>query len=134
MKKLIVLLIIALSLNLASASSKTFSDSHQNPTIMLRQSNGGMEKMVVLKYDSFNDLQTFDATVVRDIFYSEDEECEVTATVTVTHTFSIGGDVGVANSGHETTISVSAEVTASCSEIGNAVKNVIAKLRKALGL
>ncbi|MEX0290165.1 MAG: hypothetical protein AB3N14_13735 [Flavobacteriaceae bacterium] len=131
MKKLMILLLAgALSINLASAANNTF----ENPTITLRQTSGAIEKKVVLEYDSFQDMQTFDSTVVKDLFETKDDDCEVTATVTVSHTFSVGGDIGVANSGHETTISISAEVTASCSEIGDAVKNLIAKLRKALGL
>ena len=110
-------------------------NAHQtgNASIEFTQVVGNTTESFLFKYDNFNDLETFDFGLLNDIFGSDDQDCEVTATVTVSATFSIGGNVGVASSAQQSTITVSAEVTASCGEIDNAVKNVIAKLRRIIG-
>ena len=123
-----------LGINSALAADMSFIKDDKKPSITLVQTSGNLQKTIVFEYDTFRDLQTFDAAILKDLFYYEDEDCTVTATVTVSTTTDMKGDVGVASTGHATTISISATVTASCSEIGSAVKKVIAELRKALGL
>ena len=86
------------------------------------------------EFDSFEQLAVFDLSIIDELMPAVLEDCSVTATVTVSHTLGMEGNVGVASTGHQTTITVSATVTASCSEIKSVVKALIADLRAQLGL
>ena len=105
-----------------------------NASIEFTRTEGNTSESLLFKYNDLDDLETFNYGVLTEVFSANADDCEVTATVTVTASFSIGGDVVVARSAQQSTISISAQVTASCGEIEGAVKSLIAKLRKAVGL
>lgn len=135
MKKLVLFLLMALlGVNSALATDHENEQDVQKPTITFFQAGGDFDQLFVFTYDNLEDLQTFDYEILSSLFDINTEDCQVTATVTLTHTYAAEGNIGVASTGQQTTISVSASVTTSCSEIGGAVKRILADLRKQLGI
>lgn len=135
MKKTILFLLCALLGVQSNYAGNNGNNSEiKNASIAFSQRAGDNTTSILFEYDEFKDLETFDFGILDDVMTTSAEDCEVTATVTVSATFMIGGNVGVASSGQQSTITVSANVTASCGEIDSAVRSVISKLKTLLGL
>lgn len=135
MKK-IILFSILIVFGMQSNFATSFDDKYEiiNASIAFTKTAGNTTESLRYKYDDLNKLETFDFGILNTMFNTNADDCEVTATVSVTASFSIAGNVGVASSGQQSSITVSAEVTASCDEIDDAVRSLIAKLKRILGL
>jgi len=116
------------------AISDIAGQANNNSSIEFAQTRGSTEQTFLFEYGSFKDLQTFDTGLLEQLFNADKPDCMVTATVTVSVSASMEGNVVIAKTGQNATISVSASVTASCSEIGNAVKRLLAELKATLGI
>ncbi|MBT8185104.1 MAG: hypothetical protein KJN76_09695 [Eudoraea sp.] len=135
MKKTILFLtlcLLALGPVLAVTANNTLEEVKTSIEIILPGDN--FKESILFEFDTIHQLEVFDLSTLDDFLDYTIEDCSVTATVTVSHTLGMEGNVGVASTGHQTTISVSATVTASCSEIKSVINKLIADLREQLGL
>ncbi|MCW5518009.1 hypothetical protein [Muriicola sp. Z0-33] len=135
MKKTILFLTLSL-LTLGSVSAVTGSTTSEKvrPSIKIIQDGDNYNEAILFEFETIDEMEIFDLSTLDDFFDYTRDDCSVTATVTVSHTLGMEGNVGVASTGHKTTISVSATVTASCSEIKSVIKALIADLRAQLGI
>ena len=126
MKKFILSLIAVFML-----SSATFANNINPKTegvkIELATANDEAKQHINLAFSSVEDFNSFDTNDINDLF-SEDDKCEVTATVTVSGTVGGGVNAGVVNGNGSVTVSVSATITASCADIKAAVEALIDEL------
>ncbi len=135
MKKPILFFIASLlCLSSVFASEKAEDQTTDFTSITLVQKKGDDVKEITLMYENFEEFQTFEAIELEKLFDFTEEDCEVTATVTVRHTYTLGGDVGIASSSNEITVEITAEVTASCSGIASAIRNLTKELKEILGV
>lgn len=134
MKKTILLLVVSVMSLVPVIGATATSAWGENPSIEINLQADDFSNSAHFQFDSFEHMELFDLSVIEELMPSNLEDCSVTATVTVSHTLGMEGNVGVASTGHQTTITVSATVTASCSEIKSVIKSLIADLRAQLGL
>ena len=127
MKKVLLFLMVGIfSINTSFANDSDLDQDIEKVEIKLVSENDEYHTTYVFEYDSIKDVQEFN---INELFDVTDEDCSVTATVTVSSTITVAGDVGVASSSNTITTTVSASVTASCAEIAQAVKNLAKELR-----
>lgn len=129
MKSIITILLVTLmTVNATLAMELDKKISSEKVCIVL--SNG--EQKLTLEFKNYKNLEEFNLNWLNSFFEVSDGDCSVTATITVTSSYAIGGDIGIASSGQTVSVSVSAEITASCSEISDAIMKMVAQLKKAL--
>lgn len=126
MKNLLFALIAIFTL-----SNSTFANNNpetEGVKIELSTTDVDAKEQITLEFKSINDLKSFDENQISELFGTEDDLCEVSATVTVSGTVNGGVNVGVASGGGSVTVTVSATVTASCAEIKATVAALIEEL------
>ena len=135
MKKTILFLTLSLLVfgSVLGGTGKNTSEAVK-PSIEIILSEERYEESFLFEFETIDHMELFDYSIFDDFIENTGDACSVTATVTVSHTLGMEGNVGVASTGHQTTISVSATVTASCAEIKGVIKKLIADLRAQLGI
>jgi hypothetical protein len=135
MKKTILFLTLSLfTLGPVLGITGKSSSEEVKPSIEIILPGDNFKESILFEFDTIDQMELFDFSTLDNFLDYTIDDCSVTATVTVSHTLDMEGNVGVASTGHQTTISVSATITASCSEINSAIKKLIADLRAQLGL
>ena len=115
-----------------ATNSLSIKDSEESVNISLTLNDKEINDEINLKFDSSADFKSFDTNQLNIIVTDYDDTCSVTATITVSHTVGGEAGIGIASVGGSTTPTVSASITASCDEIGAAIRSLRATLLAAI--